>query len=75
MEGVKRINIVMAGFPPRNPYAMDVDRRINRNCYACGGFGHMAKNCRKCGVGMNRRIEIDQDNNNLNGNGGLVDPN
>jgi len=28
---------------------MDVDR--GRNCYSCGGFGHMAKHCR------NRRIE------------------
>ena len=27
--------------PPRqDPYAMEVDRR--RNCYACGGFGHIA---------------------------------
>jgi len=29
---------------------MEVDR-TNRNCYNCGGFGHMAKNCR------NRRTE------------------
>jgi len=24
----------------QDPYAMEVDR--GRNCYACGGFGHMA---------------------------------
>ena len=59
-----------AGFSPRNPYAMDVDRRENRNCYACGGFGHLARNCRNRGMGMNRRMEVDQDNN-LNGEGGL----
>jgi len=28
----------------RNPYVMEVDRE--RNCYACGGFGHMAQYCR-----------------------------
>jgi len=49
MEGVERTNVVMAnsqqraGFPQRNPHAMDVDKRVNRNCYACGGFDHMAK--------------------------------
>jgi len=24
----------------RDPYAMEIDR--GRNCYACGGFGHLA---------------------------------
>ena len=28
----------------RDPYAIEVDR--GRNCYACGGFGHMAQYCR-----------------------------
>jgi len=28
----------------RDPYAMEVDR--GRNCYACGGFGHLAYHCR-----------------------------
>jgi len=80
MEGVERTNAVVvnpqqrAGFPQRNPYAMDVDRRENWNCYACGGFGHLARNCRN--RMMNRRMEIDQDNNsNLNGEGGLESPN
>jgi len=54
---------------------MDVDRRENRNCYACRGFGHLAKNCRNRGMGVNRRMEVDQNNSNLNGDGGLVDPN
>jgi len=41
-----------------------VDRN-NRNCYACGGFGHLARNCRNRRTEMNRGIEIEQNNNNL----------
>jgi len=70
IEGVERTNTVMvrpqqqgAGFPPKNSYAMDVDRRMNRNCYACKGFGHIAKNCRNQNMSMNRRMETE--NNNL----------
>jgi len=44
---------------------MDVDRRENRNCYICGGFGHLAKNYRNRRIGMNRKMEVEQDNNNL----------
>ena len=56
MEGVERTNAVVVrglevgveqnmGVPPRwDPYAMEVDR--GRNCYACGGFVHMAHYCR-----------------------------
>ena len=65
MEGVERTNAVVvrgqgAGVPQRrDPFAMDIDR--GRNCYACGGFGHMARNCRNRGmrgrVGENRRVE------------------
>ena len=36
---------------------MEVDRE--RNCYACGGFGHMARHCRNRGRVM-RRVEIDR---------------
>ena len=64
------------GFSQRNLYAMDVDRRENRNCYICGEFGHLAKHCRNRGMGMNRRIEVDQDSNsNLNREEGLESPN
>ena len=53
IEGVERTNAVVVrgqgqgqstGAPPRRDlYAMEVDR--GRNCYACGGFGHMARHC------------------------------
>ena len=51
-----------AGVPPRwDPYAMEIDRR--RNCYACGGFGHMVRHCRNWGqrgrVAENRRVEYE----------------
>ena len=61
MEGVERTNVVVVrglggevrqsmGMPPRwDPYAMEVDQ--GRNCYACGGFGHMARHCRNRGRG------------------------
>ena len=67
MEGVERTSAVVVrgsgvgvgqsmGTPPRrDPYAMEVDR--GRNCYVCGGFGHMACNCRNRGRVM-RRVEI-----------------
>ena len=63
MEGIERTNAVVVrgagqetGAPPRqDPFAMEVDR--GRNCYACGGFGHMACNCRNRGRVM-RREEI-----------------
>ena len=66
MEGVERTNAVVVrgqgqsmGAPPRHdPFAMEVDH--GRNCYACGGFGHMARNCRNRGRGRpmdGRRVE------------------
>jgi len=67
MEGVERMNAVVVrgqgqgtGVPlRRDPFAMEVDR--GRNCYACGGFGHMACHCRNWGqrgrVMENRRVE------------------
>ena len=69
MEGVERTNAVVvrrqeAGQDMevslrQDPYAMEVDR--GRNCYACGGFGHMARHCRNRGqrgrVAENRRVE------------------
>ena len=55
---------------------MDVNRRENRNCYTYRGFEHMARNCRNREIEMNRRMEQVEDNNsNLNGDGGLIGPN
>ena len=83
MEGVERTNAVVvrgqnAGIPPRwDPFAMEIDRE--RNCFACGGFGHMARNCRNQGmrgrVAENRRLEygggriegINEQSDNLKG--------
>ena len=57
MEEVERMNVAMVrpqqqgtGFPQRNPYTINMNRRENRNCYACGGFGHLARNCRNKGM-------------------------
>ena len=67
MKGVERTNVVVirgqgqnVGVPPRqDPFAMEIDR--GRNCFACGGFGHMARHCRNQGqrgrVAENRRVE------------------
>ena len=66
MEGVERTNTVVlreAGqearvLPRRDPFAMEVD--WGRNCYACGGFGHMARYCRNRGRGRlmeGKRVE------------------
>jgi len=69
MEGIKKTNAVVVrgsevgqsgGAPPRwDPFAMDIDR--GRNCYACGGFGHMTRHCKNQGmrgrVADNRRVE------------------
>ena len=65
MEGIERTNVVVVrgqgtGVPPRrDPFAIEVDR--GRNCFACGGFGHMARHCRNQGmrgrVVENRRVE------------------
>jgi len=64
MEGVERTNAVVVrgggggqnmGAPSRrDPFTMEVDRGIN--CYACGGFGHMACHCRNRG----RRRPMDE---------------
>jgi len=52
MEGIERTNVVVVRDVEqevgvslrRDLYAMEMDRE--RNCYACGGFGHMARHCR-----------------------------
>jgi len=40
------------GAPRKDSYAMEVNKE--RNCYAYGGFGHMAHYCRNWG---RRRVE------------------
>ena len=65
MEEVKRLNVVVVkgqeqgiGALSRDSYAMEVNR--GRNCYACGGFGHMARHCRnwrRGRVAEGRRLE------------------
>jgi len=50
---------------------MEVDKR--RNCYACGGFGHMAQYCRNQGrnrIADRRRLEYE--GWNIEGNHELV---
>ena len=48
------------GVPLRwDPYSIEIDQ--GRNCYACGGFGHIACHCRnqdqRGRVAENRRVE------------------
>jgi len=51
MEEVEKMNTVMV-YPNQrtelasyNLYTMEVDKR--KNCYSCGGFGHLAQNFRR----------------------------
>jgi len=73
MEGIERTNAVvvrgtgagggqsMRVSQRRDPFIMDIDH--GRNCYTCGGFGHMARNYRNRGqrgrVVDNRRVEYE----------------
>ena len=71
IEVVERTNAVVlrglgvgqsTGAPPRqDSFAMEIDQ--GRNCYACGGFGHMACHCRNRGqrgrIAENRRVEYE----------------
>ena len=74
MEGVKQINAIMvcpnqqAEFVPlQDLYAMEVDR-TNRNCYNCGGFRHIARQCRNRGteerIREERRLRYRENRNN-----------
>ena len=82
IEGIERMNAIVTrnlgqgqqmGQSRRDPNTININRRNNRNCYNYGGFGHMARHCRNRRVGMNRKMEIED--NNLNGDGGLMSPN
>jgi len=50
------------GFIQYNLYTINMDR--GRNCYSCGGFGHLAWNCRRQIMGQERRIEYEDNCNN-----------
>ena len=72
MEGMERINIVVRnlgkqiGPPRREPYIMNVDK--GRNCYNCGRFGYLVRNCRnrENRIGEGRRLEYGQGDNRQN---------
>jgi len=60
----------------KDPYVIEVDR--GRNCYTCGGFGHIAHHCRnrererlierrRVEYGRERIEEIHDNTNNLKG--------
>jgi len=49
-----------------------MDRRENRNCYSCGGFRYLVRNCRnkrtKNRIGKGRRLEYRNNRNNRQSN-------
>jgi len=71
------------GLAQCNSYAINIDR--GRNCYACRGFEHLARNCKNRGIGNrigeSKRLEYGQrkiieggnrQNDNLNGDRDLI---
>jgi len=81
IKGVERMNMVIvnpnqwARFVPRdNPYVIEVD--YSKNCYSCGSFEHLVRNCKNRRImGRERRLEYRENQNNgsnLNGEESLV---
>jgi len=72
MEEIKRTNVAVVrnslqeqgrggGKMRRNPYAMEVDQ--GKNCYSCGGFGYLSRNCKNRGkIGQEKRVEYRKNN-------------
>ena len=57
---------------------MNVNRRERRNCYSCGSFGYLARNCRnkrtENRIGEERKLEYRGNNrqSNLKEEGDLI---
>ena len=50
-----------------NLYTINMDK--GRNCYSCGSYGHIARNCRNWGiVEQRRRMKYKKNSNNRNSN-------
>ena len=72
MEEVERTNVVIvcpnmrAELAQKNLYTMNMDKRKNQNCYNCGKFRHLAKNCRnrRNRIEKGRRLEYSGNRNN-----------
>ena len=74
MEEVKRTNAEMVcpqqriGLAQHNLYVINMDKRENWNCYNCGGFEHLARNCRnrrtEGRIRQGRRLEYGGNENN-----------
>ena len=57
--------------PRHDPYTMEVDK--GRNCYNCGKFGLIARNCRNWKImGQEKILKYENNLNNLNEEESLV---
>ena len=82
LKGVERMNAVIVYLNHRvefalcNLYAINLNKG-NRNCYNCGGFGHLARSCRNRNkgnrIGKRRRLKYGNNKlSNLNGGEDLI---